>query len=316
MRLGIVRLLALLTAALLAVTLLPASPGTAAPAERRPPGRIALPDGFQPEGIAVHRGRAYFGSLADGSIYTANLRTGEGRRLRKGPGTPAVGLKLDARRGRLYVAGGESGTARVVSARTGRVLRTFRLATAPNSFVNDVVLTSGAAWFTDSANPVLYRVPIRRDGTLPPASRVDRVPLRGAFQQPDDESFGANGIEVPPNGVGLLVVNSTDGRLYRVDRRTGRAQVVRLGGASLTNGDGLLRLGNRLFVVRNQLNRVAVLRLGARGLSGRQVRVIRDRRFDVPTTVGAWGGALYLPNARFTTPPTPRTRYAALRVPR
>ena len=82
-------------AAALSVTLV-------APAEARPRqlDRIDLPVGFQPEGIAIGKGPyAYLGSLADGDIYRANLRTGKGRVISQGPGTPSVGLKLD-RRGR------------------------------------------------------------------------------------------------------------------------------------------------------------------------------------------------------------------------
>ena len=57
---------------------------------RRPGGGavedlIELPDGFQPEGIAIDpRGTAYFGSLADGDIYAADLRTGEGEIIAEG----------------------------------------------------------------------------------------------------------------------------------------------------------------------------------------------------------------------------------------
>ena len=122
---------------------------------RRPGGSqtpLSRPDraahGFQPEGIAIGKGPyAYLGSLADGDIYRANLRTGKGRVISQGPGTPSVGLKLD-RRGVLYVAGGPSGTARTVNLKTGRV-SSYTLTTGP-SFINDVVLTRKAAWFTDS----------------------------------------------------------------------------------------------------------------------------------------------------------------------
>jgi hypothetical protein len=36
--------------------------------------------------------------------------------------------------------------------------------------------------------------------------------------------------------------------------------------------------------------------------------------FDVPTTVARKRGSLYLPNARFTTPPMPDTKYWVTRV--
>src|SRR5437870_3819606 len=69
------------------------------------PTTIALPPGFPPEGIAIGGHLAYFGSRLDGSIYRADLRTGTGKIISAGPGTPSLGLKLD-HRGRLFVAGG------------------------------------------------------------------------------------------------------------------------------------------------------------------------------------------------------------------
>src|SRR5262249_13206342 len=69
------------------------------------PTTLALPNGFPPEGIAIGGGPfAYFGSRLDGSIFRANLLTGEGRVISPGPGTSSLGLKLDAF-GRLYVSG-------------------------------------------------------------------------------------------------------------------------------------------------------------------------------------------------------------------
>src|SRR4051812_10372759 len=83
------------------------------------PGTLELPDGFQPEGIAIGQAPyAYFGSLAKGDIYRASLRTGEGKIISKGPGTPSVGLELD-HLGRLFVSGGPVGDARVVDTRSG-----------------------------------------------------------------------------------------------------------------------------------------------------------------------------------------------------
>jgi hypothetical protein len=52
-------------------------------------------------------------------------------------------------------------------------------------------------------------------------------------------------------------------------------------------------------VVQNQLNRIAVLRLNAKGTTGRLVGTISATDFDVPTTVARRGGSLYLPSARF-----------------
>lgn len=271
-----------------------AAPASGSVADDRPfPSRIELPDGFQPEGIAIGPGAtAWLGSLADGDIYRVSLRTGEGAVAVEGTGTPAVGLKRDGS-GRLYVAGGDSGTARVIDTSSGAVTE-YALGGA---FVNDVVLTSEAAWFTDSGLPRLYRLERGEDGA--PAAAATTLPLTGEWVQ--GTGFGANGIATATGGKGLLVVNSTTGLLYRVDPATGVATEVDLGGTSLARGDGMLRHGRLLYVVRNRANAVDVIRLDRTGLSGELVRTITSTEFDVPTTVARFGKRLYLPNARFGT---------------
>jgi hypothetical protein len=287
-------------------------PGTAA-TPAGPVAQIQLPDGFQPEGIAIgrHRPFAYFGSRVDGDIYRADLRTGEGSVISQGPGTQSLGMKVD-RRGRLFVAGGEGGDGRVVDTRTGRVLRSYDFA-ASDTFVNDVVLTRRFAWFTDSQRAQLYGLPLGRGGRLPRASQVVTLPLTGDWEQTPE--LNANGIALTPDGRALLVVQSSTGYLFRVSPRSGVARRVDLGDTLLTNGDGLLNRGRTLFAVQNRLNQVAVLRLSRSGRSGRLVDTLTSPAFDVPTTVARYGRFLYLPNARFSTPPTPTTEYAANRIP-
>ena len=58
-----------------------------------------------------------------------------------------------------------------------------------------------------------------------------------------------------------------------------------------------------------------MIRLDGRLASGDIIATITDPRLDVPTTVDDFAGALYLVNARFTTPPTPDTTYSIVRVP-
>lgn len=284
-------LVSLLTVALglTVCTSAPASGRVAGP-DRPFPAHIDLPDGFQPEGIAIGPGAtAWLGSLADGDIYQVSLRTGEGSVVVPGTGTPAVGLKRDGS-GRLYVAGGPSGTARVIDTGSGAVT-SYALGGA---FVNDVVLTRRAAWFTDSGVPRLYRLDRGEGGA--PAATATPVTLTGEWVQ--GTGFGANGIATAPGGKALLVVNSETGKLYRVET-TGVATEVDT--VSLKAGDGLLRHGRLLYVVRNQENTVVVLRLDRTGLVAEQVRTITSDDFDVPTTLARFGTHLYLPNARFGT---------------
>src|SRR3954454_5836152 len=119
------------------------------------PDVIALPNGWLPEGVVTGHGPViYSGSRANGAIYAANLRTGEGTILVPGQaGRVAVGLSFDARTNYIFVAGGPTGKAYVYDATTGTEVRAYTL-TAPGTFVNDVIVTRDAAYFTDSARAV------------------------------------------------------------------------------------------------------------------------------------------------------------------
>jgi sugar lactone lactonase YvrE len=266
------------------------------------PTTINLPAGFRPEGVAIGSAPvAYFGSLATGDIYRVDLRTGAGRVISEGPGTPSVGMKIDGR-GRLFVSGGVAGDARVVDSRTGRVLESHQLATG-TTFINDVALVGGSAWFTDSNNQVVYRLT---------CGVVTNVPITGDFVYA--EGMNANGIAPTPDGRALLIVQSNTGKLFRVDF-DGVSRQVALD-YTLTNGDGLLVSGRTLYVVQNRLNTVAVLHLDRQGTSGTLVKTVTDPRFDVPTTMASFHNRLYLPNARFTTTPPPTTEYTAVAIPK
>ena len=87
------------------------------------PETIPLPNGFQPEGIAVGKGDTFYvGSIPTGAVYAGSLRTGTGNVLVPGAtGHAATGLKYD--HGRLWVSGAGTGKAFVYSARTGALLQ-------------------------------------------------------------------------------------------------------------------------------------------------------------------------------------------------
>ena len=306
-RLGLVVLLAV-------VLLMPlGGAATVASTGSRFPDQIQLPNGFQPEGIAIgHKPKAWLGSLANGDIYEVDLRTGDRDMISPGPGTPSVGMKID-KRGRLFVAGGPAGDARVVSTRSGKVLASYQFADAP-TFINDVVLTKRFAWFTDSMNATLYGVPLGR--RLADQDDVVTLPIVGDWEQVAGE-FNANGIEQTRDHKSLLVIQSFTGFLFRVDPEDGEAERVEIEDDELlTAGDGLLRKGKKLYVVQNQLNQVAVVELDGDGEEGEIDDTLTSPHFDVPTTAARFGKWLYLPNARFNTPPTPTTPYSVTRIRR
>ena len=255
------RTLAIVISTVLAVVA-GASP-VAAHSAARWPSSLPLPAGFQPEGIAIgDKPYAYFGSRADGDIYRADLRTGKGRVISQGPGAgnPSVGLKIDDR-GRLFVSGGSAGSARVVDVRSGKVLKSYSLKRPGTSawFINDVVLADGAAWFTDSANPVLWKLSLGRHGSLP--REAIAVPLKGDIKY--ETGNNANGIARTPNGHGLIIVQSNTGKLFRVGY-DGRSSEIKLGGESVVNGDGLWLRGRTLYVVQNRDNKIAKVELDRR----------------------------------------------------
>jgi sugar lactone lactonase YvrE len=302
------RLLVLLLMAL--VALVPATAGATTH-----PDLIRLPDGWQPEGIAAGRGSSlYAGSIPTGAVWKADARTGEGAVLVEGrEGRAAIGIKVD-KRNRLFVAGGPTGMAFVYDARTGEDLASYQLTPEGTvaTFVNDVAVTHRAAYFTDSLNQQLYVVPFGRKGRLPGQDRVRVLPLTGDLAYTD--GFNLNGIAADRDGRALLAVQSNLGLLFRINPRTGVTRQVDLRGASLTDGDGLLLVGRVLFVVRNQLNEVAVVKLNRSLDRGRLVTTITDPDFDVPTTIALQDGRLYAVNARFGIPDPASARYDIVRV--
>jgi DNA-binding beta-propeller fold protein YncE len=260
------------------------------------PTRIELPDGFQPEGIES-RGRWLFtGSLVDGAIWRGSAVSGEGKILVEGvDGLQAAGLHLD-HRGRLWVAGAGSGSVRVYSAFTGRLLETYPFPSA--GFINDLDLVGNAVYATDSVNQQLLVIPLLRSGRLPEPSAATTMPLTGDLVY--TTGFNANGIARSKDS--LIVVQTNTGFLFKVDPATGATTRIDTGGYLVTNGDGLEIAGRTLYVVRNQVEIVAVLRLSKDRLSASLVGEISDpAATDVPTTATKTLGGLYVVNARFGT---------------
>lgn len=271
--------------------LVPAAPA-GSPAQRT----IALPDEFRPEGIASGpRSSFYVGSIPQGSVYRGSYRSGEGSVLvPPHAGRNHTGLKVDRRFDRLFVAGGASQGIYVYDSRTGADVASFELEDA--GFVNDVVLTRRAAYFTDSLEQHLYRVRIGKRGRL---GKPRRIPISGDLVY--QSGFNANGIEALRGGRTLIVVQSNLGKLFTVDARSGRSREIELD-RPVVNGDGILLRGRTLFVVQNRDNRVAVVDLKRRLRSGDVEGELTDPRLDVPTTIAPFKQFVYAVNARFDRP--------------
>lgn len=283
----------------------------AAPAAAHGPGdhgnrptRIELPDGWAPEGITKGRHHtAFVGSLANGAIARVNLKTGATAVLAPGEaGRVTVGIDYEHRGDRIWAAGGPTGEIRAYDARTGALLQTYRVTAG---FLNDVVATNRAVYVTDSFTQQLLVIPLPVDRSLPAPAAVMALPLTGDIAYAT--GFNANGIVATRDE--LVLVQSNTGKLFSVNPMTGATKQIDLGGASLTFGDGLELHGRTLYVVRNQLNQVAVVRLRQGVGSGELVRTLTSPDLDVPTTVAFDRGRLWAVNARFGTPVTPTTDY-------
>lgn len=261
------------------------------------PDVIALPAGFSPEGVADGAGNQVFvGSLRDGDIWRGDLRTGKGGILVDAPGGRiAVGLKVDQPRQRIFVAGGPVGKLFVYDSRTGADLGALTLTDQADTFINDVALTRGGAWLTDSRQPVLYFVPFGRGGSLGP---VQTLELTGPAADTTG-AFNLNGIAVSRDGSVLVVAHSGRSELITVDPRTGTSTTIDLGGATVPNADGILLDGRRLWVVQNFSNQVSQVRLAPDYRSGKIVSVLTSPALRIPTTIARQGGRLVVVNARF-----------------
>jgi sugar lactone lactonase YvrE len=301
-----------MSALLILVITLATSPAVAT---ARPfPDVIQLPNGFRPEGIAIVDTTFYTGSLGGvQGVYRGDIVTGQGSQFIPGNGGMFVGMKVDDR-ARLWIAGGGSGRGYVydtTTTPTGALLASFQFASG-TTFVNDVIVTQDAAYFTESRAPRLYRVAIGPDGAIGATTTVD---LTGKIQFVEGVN-NLNGIAATPDGSALIVVNSSTGKLYTIDTETIATHEIDLGGATMTTGDGILLHGRTLYVVRNRMNQIAVIELTPDLASGTVVRVITSAAFDVPTTIARQGGALYAVNARFGTANPDTTTYTAGRVER
>ena len=197
------------------------------------------------------------------------------------------------------MAGGPTGKAAVYDLTTGDPVTTLTLTAAP-SFINDVVVTRDAAYFTNSFAAEVYRVPIASNGDV-------GTPQTVALQGPAAElvaGFNLNGIEATNNGRTLILVNTAKGELYRVTASTGDSALIDLGGGAVPTGDGLLLKGRTLFVLQNgaapgATNQIAVVRLDHRLSRGRIVDTITSPLFETATTLARRGDILVAVNAQF-----------------
>jgi len=262
------------------------------------PSVIVLPGATSAEGIATGNGSSFYaGDFLTGDIYRGDLQSGNVERFIDAPnGRMAVGLKADVAHGFLFVAGGFTGQAYIYDLETGADLAMLQLGV----LVNDVVVTHDAAWFTDSALPHLYRVPIA------PGESARTVVVSGPAA--DLSGFpNLNGIAATPDGRTLIVAHSGLGALFTVDPATGLSRNIT--GVTLPNVDGILLHAGRVYAAQTFLNQIAEIRLSPDLSTGTFETAFTSPHFQIPTTVAAFGDRLVAVNAKYDTgfPPTAAT---------
>lgn len=281
----------------LVMTLLALTAGTAFAARLT---RYILPgSSVFPEGIAYQQGTPYFyvSSNADGTIFRGRLdeeMTGVFLPGGQDGRTSATGMKVDDQ-GRLFVSGAATGKFFVYDTAGGQLLAGFSNGLT-NTFINDVTISrEGDAYFTDSINPVLYRITTDATGHLVLQSWLDLTGTPIVYQP----GFNLNGIAVTENDKYLLTVQSNTGKLFRIDLDTQQVTEVNLGGATLVNGDGLWLRGHTLYAVLNAANTIDKVQLSGDFSSGQVVSSTTDPSLHFPTTVTIADGRMLVVNSQF-----------------
>lgn len=263
--------------------------------------RIALIDGFQPEGIAAGPGSlAYVGTMTGGGILEVDLATGARRFLVEPEvGVRAfAGLAYDATHDHIFACGAWFQNGFVYDASSGAQLTKLQFP-GNAGVVNGVAVTADWAFFSDSLRAAIYRVALSSDGL--PVGEIQDVVLTGDF---DFVAIGNNGNGIAAaGGAMVLLLNSANGTLYRIDSSTGDAARVEVSGGSIDHGDGLSYVGDDLLIVRNGAARQGVdeivrLRLDEAVTSAEIVGATTSAAFAFPTTAAVLGDDVWVVNAR------------------
>lgn len=288
-------------AAVLGTTsLAPAKPKPAAPPPTAAPASYVIPGGeVFPEGIAREPGtRAFYvTSTTDGTIFRGSLDQPALTAFAAPTAdrTTAVGLKAD-RFGTLVVAGGATGKVFVLSTDGSREEEVFDTKPAGPSFLNDVAISGGYAYITDSQQPFLYRLRLGPDG---PIGEIERFVGFAGTAFAYGAGFNANGIAIDERGRYAIVVKSSTGELFRVDLRTRAVSEVDLGGATVLAGDGLLLRRDVLYVARNAAELIVPVRLRANGKRGIVGAGVTGPQLKYPTTIALDGDRILAVNSQF-----------------
>ena len=257
-----------------------------------------------PEGVTVDpaTGAIYTNSANTGVVFRIDPETGAvvqvadplglGDSSPARPVSVALGLKADGQ-GRLWVAGARTGSMHVVDIATGQRLARFATPQGP-WLINDVALTSDAAYFTDTLRPLLWRV--SRD-SIADAVLEPWLSFEGTVLEYGEDP-NLNGIVASPDGRYLIVVLMKTGRLFRINTRTREVSAIDTGDSTLDGGDGLALVGRRLFLVRQSAGEVVALDLSIDLTAAVEAKRIKPTELAWPATVAVRGDRLIVANSQ------------------
>jgi sugar lactone lactonase YvrE len=273
---------------------------------------IVLTGASSAEGIAAGPGDTFYaGDLVRGDIFRGDFKRGTAKMFIDVPdGRMAVGMSADLAHGLLFVAGGQSGQAYVYDTNTGATVATYQFGDPATSIINDVAVTSGGAWFTDSKQAKLYFIPVSAAGTL---GQFRTLAVSGPAADTSG-AFNFNGIAATPGGNTLIVAHSAKGQLFTVNPSTGGSAVI--AGLSVPAVDGIVLQGKQLWAVQITKNQVSKIQLSRHLDSGVVKQVITTDRFQSPTTAVRYGDRLAVVQGKTDTgfPPT-ADQYEVVLVP-
>lgn len=280
------------------------------------PGAAAFP-----ESIGADRRTAVFftGSAVDGTVFRGALDAAQAEVfLPAGSNgrTNVTGVKVDEK-SRVWIVDAYNGRVLVYD-KHARLLHTFVLEGPGKPTVNDLAFSHGSAFVTDSARPFLYRLSV--DAADTPATTTVRPWL--AVDPPVVYSTGEgplgvnlNGIVASPDGKMLVTVQTNTGILFRVDveQRTITPVVTR--GADLLFGDGLLRIGDDVYVARNAANEIVMLKLDAHYRSAQLKSTMTNAAFAYPTGLAELRGRLLVTNSQLNARSNPKLPFTVVDLP-
>jgi len=290
----------ILTAALIAG--LPLAASAEAPLQKLElPPVASFPEGttYDPASNSLYAGNAENGALVrvDATTGASKLVTPAGQIVPAGGAFPAMlGMKLDSK-GRLWIAGGNTGLQTVVNPTDGKIVKQVKVPTAPKSLLNDLVIIGDAAYTTDTFVPILWRQSMDGDsiGEIEPWLDLKNTPIAFA------DGPNLNGIAATPDGKAIIVIQMNKGLLFHIDIATKQVMPIDVGGADLTGSDGLVLDGQTLYVVRQWSDEIATVNLDAGLTHGIVVSRFKDPGLAYPATAAIVGKDLVLVNTQFNT---------------